>query len=102
MLFQVILDLRVKAEHAAALKRWFDENLPETQACDGCVYVQALEHDSDPGRIVLIGLWENRPKWETYIKWRQDRGDFETLAPMLAQPPRFECYRQFGEWSNRP
>jgi quinol monooxygenase YgiN len=100
MLFEVILELDAKANQSGPLKKWLDENLPETQVHDGCVSVHALEQDSDPSQIIVIGLWQSRPKWETYIKWREDRGDFEILAPMLKKKPSFECYKRFGEWKN--
>ncbi len=100
MLFEVVLELHVKPGQSAVLKDWLRDNLPQTQAYDGCISVQALEHDRNPDRIVLIGEWESRAQWETYIKWREDRGDFDTLAPMLEDAPRFECYRQIGEWKN--
>ena len=100
MAFQVVLELRVIPESTSALKQWLNENLPATQSCDGCISVQALQHDADTSRILVIGLWQSRAKWETYIKWREDRGDFRALAPMLQAQPHFECYKQFGEWKN--
>lgn len=98
MLFEVILELFVKSGQSHALKSWLETNLPETQAFDGCVSVHALESEDDPGKIVLIGFWKSRKKWEKYFEWREGRGDFETLAPMLKREPVVGCYSQIGEW----
>lgn len=98
MLFEVILELHAKPDQSSSLEHWLAVNLPDTQTFDGCVSVHALAHEDDPCRIVLIGFWQSRKQWEKYFKWREDRGDFDVLAPMLRNEPRAECFRQFGEW----
>ena len=99
MLFEVILELNAKPDQSQALKNWLETNLPDTQAFDGCAAVHALEHEENSSHIVLIGFWRSRKQWEQYFEWRKDRGDFETLAPMLQSEPKVQCYTQFGEWN---
>ncbi len=100
MLFEVILELFAKPGQSDALRRWLETNLPETQAFDGCVGVHALESEDVAGKIVLIGFWQSREKWERYFAWRERRGDFATLAPMLEREPAPACYHQIGEWNS--
>ena len=97
MAIKVILSLRAKAGASESLKAWFDSNLPDTKARDGCISVEALEHETDPAEIVLIGTWETRGQWEAYIAWREHRGDFAVLATMLEGEPHFECYQVLGD-----
>ena len=95
---KVILNLRAKAGEVESLKAWFGANLAESKDQDGCISVEALEHEEDPSKVVIIGTWETRGQWEAYIRWRERRGDFAVLAPMLEGEPHFECLQVLGEW----
>lgn len=100
MTLTVILTLNVRSGRSHELRSWLNDNLPHTQSYDGCLSVTALEHDANANKIVLVGRWESRPKWERYIRWRENRGDFQHLAQIIVGEPDFECYQQFGLWSN--
>jgi len=87
MAVTVILDLAVKPESVADLKKTLKEILPDTRAYDGCHGVSVVENQDDGGNIMLIETWSSRPHYEKYFAWRQETGVIDGLGQMVSAPP---------------
>lgn len=86
MTCKVVLEIKAKPEHIDDLLATLAEQLPVTREQEGCIEVYAYQDQDDPTTILAIQEWEAREKYETYFAWRGERGDLETLRPLVAQP----------------
>lgn len=88
----VLLELRVKPEHADAMHEGFKGTLPDTRAFAGCIDVYVTRNQDDPQVFVFVETWESRERYENYFAWRVERGDIENLATMLEGEPRLRYF----------
>ena len=100
MHFEAIADLAVKSGCSEKLKIWFREILPDTRSYEGCISVRVIQNQRDPNRMMLIGQWTSREKWEKYISWRQERGDIAILESFVEGEVNLECFDCFVELRN--
>jgi len=100
MRFEVLGDLNAKDGCAKQLKTWFVENLPDTLSYEGCISVHAIQNQSNPNKMLVIGQWASREKWEKYISWRQERGDIAALQSLIEGEFNLECFDCFVELRN--
>lgn len=88
----VILETKAKPGTGAQLVEAFRQILPDTRNKDGFVELTVHVNQDDPDDILLIERWTSRSAYETYLGWRQQRGDLDTLAAALAGPPRIRYF----------
>ena len=79
----VILEIKVKKEHADGMAEGFKGLFPDTRSYDGCIELYATRNQDDPQNFVIVETWETRQKYETYFAWRTERGDIDNLSAML-------------------
>ena len=79
----VILEVKVKKEHADGMAEGFKDLFPDTRSFDGCIELYATRNQDDPQNFVIVETWETRQKYETYFAWRTERGDIDNLSTML-------------------
>ena len=100
MHFEALGGLTAKEGCAERLKSWFRKNLSDTQSYEGCISVHAIQNQSDPSQMMVIGQWASREKWENYINWRQERGDIATLEELIEGDFELQCFDCFIELRN--
>ena len=83
----VILELDVKPEAVDGVKEGLKGMLPDTRSYDGCIDVYAVQDQDNGSTIVAVEKWESRKHYETYLAWRQERGDLDSLGEALNAPP---------------
>jgi quinol monooxygenase YgiN len=63
--------------------------IPETLRKKGAISIEMCVDQDNPDRVVLIQRWQNRTDHETYVAYRKESGDIDTIAEMLISPPKF-------------
>jgi quinol monooxygenase YgiN len=76
--------------------------LGQTRAPEGNEGVTIHTDQDDPTTIIPIEHWASREHYVTYNKWRAERGDLDTLAELLEQPPRRRFFDQILAIENHP
>jgi len=92
MSITVMLEIQSKPESIDELKTTLKAILPDTRAYDGCENVQVTTNQDDALNLILVETWESRQHYETYLGWRDERGDLEALGKMLSQAPNIRYY----------
>jgi len=87
----VVIDLHLKAkdqENYDKLYQTLQAILPDTAAYDGAQLISCAANPDDM-TFIVHEVWETPAHQQTYLGWRQERGDVDTLVSMLAEPPNF-------------
>ena len=66
-----------------------DNGLAVTRASKGCIQFDVLTDASNPDMIRIFEKWNSQADFDSYLKFRQDSGDMNTLVQNLAAPPEF-------------
>jgi len=88
----VLLETSAAPGKADELKTVFADILPDTRAFDGCEGVTVHANQDVPEQLALVERWASRGHYETYFAWRQERGDVEKLAALIAGPPNIRYF----------
>ncbi len=88
----VVLEATAKKGTGAQLVEAFRGILPDTRSKEGCQNVDVTVNLDNPDNLVLVERWATRKNYETYIAWRQERGDLDKLGTMLAEPPSIRYF----------
>jgi quinol monooxygenase YgiN len=96
MACQVILEVRTKEGCFDQVRDWFKGALPDTREYDGCQSIHLVNNQDDPNSIMIVEQWETRQKYETYLAWRGERGDMDTLGAMLDGEPSIRFFDYMG------
>jgi quinol monooxygenase YgiN len=70
----VLLEIQVQPDTVAELKDTLLEMLAETRVHEGCISVQVVQNQDEPGNFVLIQQWQSRRHYEEYNAWRAATG----------------------------
>ena len=88
MSITVLVELSVKQRKLPEVGPLFAALLDQTRARDGNEGVTVHADQDDPTTIILIEQRVSREHYVTYNQWRGERGDLDTLAELLEQPPQ--------------
>jgi len=83
----VLFEATAAAGQEAAMEALFADILPDTRAYEGCESLTAHRNQDAPAELVLVERWSSRERHGDYLRWREERGDIERLAGLLAGPP---------------
>jgi quinol monooxygenase YgiN len=83
----VLGELRAAPGQSDDLKQLMLEMLPGAQQREGFQSLYITQDIEDKHRLVLVERWASREAHESYMAWRLERGDFEKLGPLMAEPP---------------
>lgn len=85
----VVLTLKAKPGTYADLAATMAAILPDTAARDGAELIRAAG-DPETETVIVHEIWDRIESQQTYLAWRAERGDLETLGRMLREPPKFD------------
>jgi quinol monooxygenase YgiN len=88
----VIFEMTAKAGTGLQLVETMRALLPETRSKDGCQSVEVTTNLEDADKLLLVERWASRQHYETYLAWRQQRGDIDQLAGLLDAPPSIRFF----------
>jgi quinol monooxygenase YgiN len=79
----ITFEMGLKPEAVALFLQAAPGMMTETAAFPGCQAVRIVQHKDDPTRLLFVERWDSEEAYGKYIAWRMERGDFESLGPML-------------------
>jgi quinol monooxygenase YgiN len=88
----VILEVTAKKGTGSQLVEAFRAILPDTRKRDGCQRVEVTTNLDNSDNLVLVEHWATRQHYESYLAWRQQRGDLDQLAAALEGPPSIRYF----------
>jgi quinol monooxygenase YgiN len=88
----VVLEATAKKGAGTQLVEAFRGLLPDTRGREGCERVEVGTNLDNPDGLVLVERWATRKNYEDYLAWRQERGDLDKLATLLAEPPSIRYF----------
>jgi quinol monooxygenase YgiN len=88
----VIFEVNAKKGTGAQLVEAFRTILPDTRNKEGCQGVEVTANLADADNLLLVERWKTRKDYETYLAWRQQRGDIDKLSELLAEPPSIRYF----------
>jgi quinol monooxygenase YgiN len=83
----VTLDLKVQPGKGAGLVEMFKSLLVETRTRQGALRIELVVDQDDSDHLVIYENWETKEDHQSYMGWRQERGDLDKLGEVLAAPP---------------
>ena len=86
MTLTVLLDIHLKADSLTSAPSMLRDILAETRAFDGCLSVEVLVDNEDPGHLILVERWASVERDAAYREWRAGAGATQ-LGSILASPP---------------
>jgi quinol monooxygenase YgiN len=93
----VILDLHLKPESVPDVLASLAKDLPDTRAFDGCLSVQTVRKQDDPGNVSLIERWESKEHQQRYLAWRASQTGDPRIAEATTAPITFTWYDEEPE-----
>jgi quinol monooxygenase YgiN len=88
----VIFEMTAKEGTGMQLVEALRALLPDTRNKDGCQGVEVTTNLDNTDNLVLVERWMARKDYENYLAWRQQRGDIDKLAGLLAGPPSIRYF----------
>lgn len=88
----VVLEMHYKPERVQDALDNLAKLLPDTRAFAGCLSVQTLRKEEDPGNITLLERWESKEHQQRYIAWRQSQPRDDSLADAVTAATTFTWY----------
>jgi quinol monooxygenase YgiN len=70
--------------------------LHNTRGFDGCNSITVQRNQDDSNNIVIVEDWDSRQHYETYLAWRQDRGDMDKMGAWVAGAPTIRYFQNLG------
>lgn len=80
----VLLEITVPPEKSGAVETMLADMLADTRAFEGCLGIEAIRNQQDPGNFFLIERWESRAHHERYNTWRAETGASTSAAAELS------------------
>ena len=80
----VLLEITVPPEKSGAVEAMLGKMLADTRAFDGCLGVDAIRNQEDPGNFFLVERWQSRGHHERYNAWRAETGASASAAAELS------------------
>ena len=91
MTVHVLLESKIKTNHAAELIPFIEENLDNVRGFDGCSHVDIL-FDEAKSEILFNEVWESPAHHQQYIQSISESGVMATLVGHLEEPPTVKYY----------
>ncbi len=79
----VLLEITVPPEKSGAVEAMLAAMLADTRAFDGCLGIEAIRNQDDPGNFFLIERWQSREHHARYNAWRAETGASTSAAAEL-------------------
>src|SRR5262249_21574012 len=79
----VLLEVQIKPEKAEDMRQTLREMLADTRKFDGCVRVDVIQDQDNPGTFILVQKWRTRGHYEKYGAWRAETGMAQSMAAKL-------------------
>lgn len=92
MPINVIAEISLRPEAAEQGIAEFQGILPDTRTFDGCLGVELLVSQDEPGHIVLVEKWESRAHHERYMSWRSESGSSSVSRDIFVAPVRLSYF----------
>lgn len=85
----VIVTIELIAKDPAILEQHLNSAnvIPTTRLASGISYSWTVRDTANPNRFVLIQQWNSTEQQQSYIAWREERGDLAQLRELLTQDP---------------
>ena len=83
----VILEIKTNPGAANDMLTILKDILPETRNYDGCLGVDVFQNQDDTDTLIIMGTWQSKGHFETYLDWRKETGIFERFSEMIEGPP---------------
>jgi quinol monooxygenase YgiN len=88
----VTLGLTLKTEAVDAFCADMAEAIKDTAKFPGFRAIRILRHKDDPAKVMLIEDWDSEDAYDSYIAWRTQRGDIDSLSEVMATPPMLDIW----------
>lgn len=92
----VLVESKVKPEHAGDVVRFLRSIIHDTRGFDGCNGLTIHRNQDDPNTMVFVENWESRQQYEKYLAWRTERGDLEKLVGWIEGAPNIRYFDVLG------
>ena len=96
MAITVLLDIHLKADSLTSAPSMLRDILAGTRAFDGCLGVEVLVDNEDPGHLILVERWASVERDAAYREWRAGAGATQ-LGSILASPPLVSHFQTAGD-----
>jgi quinol monooxygenase YgiN len=90
----VLADLHIRPEAVEQTLDGLREIMPESRAYDGCIGLEVVQDQADPGHVMLVEQWESPDHHKVYVAWRTETGTLASLAEVLTKEPTFTYFDQ--------
>jgi quinol monooxygenase YgiN len=81
------LDLKVQPGKGAELVEMFNVILVDTRARQGALRIELIVDQEDSDHLAIYENWASKEDHQSYMGWRQERGDLDKMGALLAAPP---------------
>lgn len=92
----IVAELTIKADHRNEFLAYAEENLSICRSADGNVTFDILIDEARANTVVFYEVWKSKAAQQSYMTWRNQRGDFNTLMSYLANEPKFTELRRLA------
>ena len=86
MSITVIIELQIKPTKLEAVRSLSTAFLRETRVREGNESVTVHQDTDCPATIILVEKWRSKKLYESYTRWRAEKGDYERLSGLLGTP----------------
>jgi putative intracellular protease/amidase len=93
----VLVTLRLSAKDADAFKNHLLKVIPITRLASGCRFSYSYQDPKTPTEFLLVQTWDSVEQQQSYISWRQERGDLGRFRAFLSKDPVVEFFELFDE-----
>jgi quinol monooxygenase YgiN len=90
----VMVTLRLTARDAEAFAAHLRAVLPVTRTASGCRFSHTYQAPDQPAEVLLVQGWDSLAQQQTYLAWRERRGDLARFQAHLTKPPVVESFVQ--------
>ena len=87
MTIAVTLEWNCKPDKGPELVEFLKSILPDTRARQGAQVVEMVVDQDNRDHVLVYELWDKKEDQQSYIAWRQERGDVATLVATAGVPP---------------
>ncbi len=91
----VVVTLNLTAKDPAAFKAHLQSVIPQTRLADGNQFSWSLENPENAAEFTLIQGWDSLAHQQSYLAWREARGDLAAFVGQLTIPPQVEVKALF-------
>lgn len=91
----VVVTLRLSAKNADAFKQHLLKVIPVTRLASGCRYSNSYQHTKASTEFLLVQGWDSIEQQQSYIAWRQARGDLAQFGAFLSHDAVIETFELF-------